>query len=65
MALPRTLKKIHCDAFEKCEHLGAIYIEDGCKISLCGVEIPDSARISPLPETMMGAVKVWDLKSCT
>ena len=37
LALPRTLKKIHCDAFEKCEHLCAIYVEDGCEASFCGV----------------------------
>lgn len=64
LTLPRALKKIHRDAFEKCEHLSAIYVEEGCKVSLCGVEIPNSAKAGPLPETTVGGARVWDLRNC-
>lgn len=45
-----------------CENLQAIYVEDGCEMEISDLSLPESARIGPLPETMIGGVRVWDLK---
>ena len=39
-------------------------MKDGCEASLFGAEVPDSVIVGPPAETMMGSVKVWDLRNC-
>ena len=39
-----------------------IYVEDGCEANLCDSEIPDPVKVGPLPETMIGNMRVWDFR---
>ena len=50
--------------FQDCDHLQKIYVTDGCKVNLSDLKIPDSTKIGPLPETMVGGVRVWGLRNC-
>ena len=37
-------------------------MEDGCEADLSGAEIPNSVQVGPLPETIVGGMRVWDLR---
>ena len=37
-------------------------MEDGCEASLCDAKVPESAQVGPLKETMIGNMRVWDLR---
>ena len=58
----RTLKEVGCGAFAGCKNLRTIYVEDGCEADLSYIKIPDFTTIGPLPETMVGGLRVWDLR---
>ena len=62
ITLPRTLKEIDAATFRDCGNLKAIYVEDGCEASLYDAEVPDYTEAGPLPETMIGNTRVWDLR---
>ena len=57
------MKEIASDAFKNCDYLKNIYVKDGCAASFVCTEIPDSVVVGPLPEVMVGSVRVWDLRS--
>ena len=50
--------------FQNCENLKKIYVEDGCEADLSNIKIQNSTKVGPLPETMVGNVRVWDLRGC-
>ena len=50
--------------FSSCRNLQKIYVTDDCKVNLSDLLISDSTKIGPLPETMVGGVRVWGLRSC-
>ena len=50
--------------FYGCDSLKKIYVADGCKAYLSNLEIPDSTKVGPPPETMVGNARVWDLRGC-
>ena len=60
--LPETLKYVNADSFSDCDSLGTIYVEDGCEADLFDLNISDSTHVGPLPGTMVGGVRVWDLR---
>ena len=60
--LPKSLKNVGLDTFQNCRNLRTIYVEDGCEADLFWTEVPDSTQVGPLPETMAGSEKVWDLR---
>ena len=62
ITLPKTLKEINMWAFNDCTSLKTIYVEDGCEANLSSLKLPDSTQVGPLPETMVGGVRVWDLR---
>ena len=64
VTIPASVKEIAPDAFRNCDGLKVIYVEDGCEASLYDVRIPNSVRIGPPPELMMGDVNVWDFRDC-
>ena len=37
-------------------------MEYGCEASLFGTGIADSTEVGPLPETVVGGERVWDLR---
>ena len=39
-------------------------MENGCEVSFICTELPDFVLIGPLQETMVGNVRVWDLRNC-
>lgn len=39
-------------------------MKDGCEASLSKAELPEFVIVGPPAETMMGSVKVWDLRNC-
>ena len=60
ITLPSALKELRPCTFRDCDSLKYIYVEDGCKANL---ETLDSFKIGPLPETLAGNVRVWDLRN--
>ena len=62
ITLPRTLMKIGKDTFKDCKNLKYIYVEDGCEASLCEAGISHSVTVGPLPETMVGGLRVWNIR---
>ena len=62
MTLPGTLREIGTGVFYECDNLKTIYVEDGCEADFLYTGIPDSKQVCPLPETMVGGVRVWDLR---
>lgn len=64
ITLPKALKDVCLCTFENCRNLKTIYVEDGCEADLFNIGIPDSTQVGPLPETMVGSVRVWGLRDC-
>lgn len=62
IVLPKMLKYVDADSFSDCGSLSTIYVEDGCEADLFDLNISDSTHVGPLPETMVGGVRVWDLR---
>lgn len=56
------MKVLGNSTFYGCYSLKKIYVADGCEADLSYLEIPDSTKVGPLPETMIGNVRVWDLR---
>ena len=50
------------ETFKDCEKLKYIYVEDGCEASLCEAGISHSVTVGPLPETMVGGLRVWNIR---
>lgn len=64
ITIPKSVKDIDEETFYGCENLQIIYVEDGCAADFCWIKISDSTKVGPLPETMAGSEKVWDLRNC-
>ena len=62
ITLHDALKEVYEDAFNKCASLRAVYIQDGCGVDVSQTGIPRSVKVGPLPDTVVGNVKVWDLR---
>lgn len=62
ITLPKMLKEIGSGALFDCNNLKVIYTEDGCEANLCDSEISDTVKVGPLPETMIGNMRIWDLR---
>ena len=62
--LPKGLKEVGYSVFDGCEDLKTIYVENGCEIDLSCTEIPNSTKVGPPPETIVGSVMVWELRNC-
>ena len=62
ITLPKVFNKISDNAFSGCDYLNKIYVENGCDADLSDLDVPDSTQVGPLPETMVGNEKVWDLR---
>lgn len=62
ITLPSTLKKTGSGGFFHCNNLKMIYVEDGCEVDLHNFWAPHSAKVCPPPETIIGGVRVWDLR---
>ena len=60
--LPGTLKKTMWDIFYGCARLKTVYVQDGCSTDLYLTRIPSSARVGPPPDTLVGGIRVWDLR---
>lgn len=65
ITLLKTLKRIGEDAFSDCKSLKKVCIKDGCEACLSAAQIPDSATVRLLPETVTGDARAWDPRSCT
>ena len=50
--------------FSGCESLKKIYVADGCEADLSNLKIPDSTKVGPPPETMIGNARLWDFRDC-
>ena len=57
-----SLKEIRSSALKDCGSLRAVYVQDRCDADLSTVALPPSVRVGPLPETMIGNERVWDLR---
>ena len=62
ITLPKTLKEIDNYVFDGCNNLRTIYVEDGCEASLSDIMIYNSVLVGPPPNTVVGGVRVWDLR---
>lgn len=62
VTIPKSVKEVGSDAFESCEKLQKICVEDGCEVSLLRAGVSESVTVGPPPETMAGNAKVWDLR---
>ena len=62
ITLPKALTDVDYCAFDGCRNLRTIYVEDGCEADLSSLRLQDSTQAGPLPETMVGNVRVWDLR---
>lgn len=62
VTIPKSVKEVGSGAFESCENLQKICVEDGCEVSLFRAEVSESVTVGPPPETMAGNAKVWDLR---
>lgn len=62
LTLPSALRKVHHSAFCDCDALRNIYVEDGCGANLSDTGIVGTVQVSPVPETMTGNTRVWDLR---
>ena len=62
ITLPKALKEICYNVFECCANLKVVYVEDGCEASLCGAKVSDSVKVGPPLETIIGNMRVWDLR---
>lgn len=60
ITLPKTMEKI--DGMNYCSSLRYIYVEDGCIMCFSETRIA-YVEIGPLPETMAGRTRVWDLRN--
>lgn len=58
ITLPKVLKEICYNVFECCANLKVVYVEDGCEASLWSARVPNSARVGPLPDAMLGNIKI-------
>lgn len=63
VTLPTMQKGIYADAFKACDKLKSVWVEDSCNAFLCRAGIPPSAKVGPLPETMIGGQRLWDLRN--
>lgn len=52
------------NVFYGCKKLKTIYVEESCNVSLCDLEVPDSVKIGPPLETMIGNARAWALRDC-
>ena len=64
ITLPRTWRRIGHETFRDCDSLHRIYVEDGCETDLHWAEVPDSAQVGPLLDTMANGVSIWALRNC-
>ena len=62
VTIPKSVRKIGFDAFYQCDHLERIYVEDRCEAGFCSTGVTDPTKIFPQPETMVGSMRVWDLR---
>ena len=60
--LPKTLKEICADTLFDCKNLKVIYVEEGSEVNLCNACVPCSTKVGPLPETVLGNTRIWDLR---
>ena len=63
IALPGTLRQMGKNVFRSCNSLKKVCVEDGCGAALASVWIPPSVIVGPLPDTVAGTEKVWDLRT--
>ena len=62
ITLPSTLRKIDINAFDECDNLKTIYVEDSCKASLVDAGMSDSVNVIPLSAPMIGGIAIQDLR---
>ena len=62
VTLPRTLVSMSFDAFQGCNSLRTVYVEDGCNINVRAYPLRD-VSVLPAKETMVGGEMLWDLRS--
>lgn len=62
ITLPATLKLVRFCVFAESASLKTIYVEDGCNESLFYAKVPNSTRVGPPPDIVIGDTKVWDLR---
>ena len=63
ITLLKTLKRIGEDALSECKSLKKVCVEDGCEACLAAAQIPDSAAVRLLQETVTGSVRALDPRS--
>ena len=56
------MKEIYWYAFNGCENLETIYVEDGCSAHRPYTTILTSTKVGPPLGTFVGGVNVWDLR---
>ena len=64
IALPKTLKDANGYAFADCGNLKVISVENGCSAGFYDTRVSNSAKVDLPPETMVGGVKLRDLRNC-
>ena len=64
IALPMALKKIDDRVFESCDNLRSIYLDEGCEASIYKAKILNSVAINLSRETIVGNIKLLDLRGC-
>ena len=62
VTIPKSVEEVGLYAFYGCEKFQKICVEDGCEASLFMTGVSKSVTVGPLPETMVGSAKVWDLR---
>ena len=63
VTIPASVQSIEPKAFWRCENLRTVYVEDGYRACLSGVELPQSVEIRPTAEILVGNARLWDLRA--
>ena len=64
VTIPASVQEIAPDAFADCDDIKRICVAEGCEASLSGVDLSYSATVDLASDTMVGDVKVRDLRDC-
>ena len=62
IVIPKTLRTISASAFEKCQNLSTVLMDDGCTVSLSCTGIPASANVGFLQEMTICGSSLSELR---
>lgn len=61
ITLPSTLTEIGETTF-KDACVKTVYVDEDCEVNLLELQIPKSTKVGPPPTTLVGTVRIWDLR---